>query len=281
MLRSLVLFLLVSLVFACQPATDAPVGADAGATQGSEEAGATVLARAPTTVAYPAAAGFDAAGSSRKAIQLADSIVKYHGGYEAYQNTRYFSWNFFGVRDLIWDKLGKRARIDSPADSTSYILDYSNPARLTGRVRVGATEITDTTALNELLQRAHSILINDSYWLVQQFKLKDSGVTLTYGGKTGPDPQAKRPGHILDLTFTDVGDTPQNRYRLYVDGATYRINTWQFFRDAADTEPAMETPWNGYKVVAGMLLSTDRGGRFQLSNVNAGNGVSESSFREW
>ncbi|MCX8209648.1 MAG: hypothetical protein ACJATN_000095 [Neolewinella sp.] len=229
---------------------------------------------------YPAAEGFNASGSDPKAIRLADSIVKYHGGWDAYANTRYFTWNFFGARDLLWDKLEKRTRISMQNDSTVYLLNFADADNLQGKVKKNGIEVTDPQELAEDLKKAYGMWINDSYWLVHQFKLKDSGVTLKYGGEVRTDPQAIRPSYILDMTFEKVGNTPQNKYRLYVDKVTWRINTWQFFRDANDAEPAMETPWKSYLPYNGLVLSGDRGGRFQLSAIGVLYDVAERKFTE-
>jgi hypothetical protein len=230
---------------------------------------------------YPAAEGFNAAGSDATAIRLADSIVKYHGGWETYSNTRYFTWNFFGARTLLWDKLDKRVRISMQNDSTVYLLDFADADNLKGMVKKDGVEVTDPEELATSLKKAHGMWINDSYWLVHQFKLKDSGVTLKFGGEVRTDPQAVRPSYILDMTFEQVGNTPQNKYRLYVDKVTWRINTWQFFRDANDAEPAMETQWKGYLPYNGIVLSGDRGGRFQLSAIGVLTDVADRKFTEF
>ena len=216
---------------------------------------------------YEAAAGFNAAGSDERAVAIADSIVKYHGGMKAYNDIRYLSWNFFGSRKLLWDKHQKRVRIEFPKNNAIYLLEYGGEEP-TGRVQIDGEEVTDPSRLEEELAKANSIFINDSYWLVHQFKLKDSGVTLKFIDTDEIDPEAKRPSHVIDMTFEAVGDTPQNRYRLYVDKVSYRINTWQFFRDAADTEVAMQTPWRGYVPQEGVLFSHDRG-KFSLAPVVA------------
>lgn len=230
---------------------------------------------------YPAAEGFNATNSDPKAIRLADSIVKYHGGWDAYANTRYFTWNFFGARSLLWDKLNKRVRVSMQNDSTVYLLDFADADNLKGKVKKDGVEVTDSTALAADLKKAHGMWINDSYWLVHQFKLKDSGVTLKYEGEVRTDPQAIRPSYILDMTFEKVGNTPQNKYRLYIDKVTWRINTWQFFSDANDAEPAMETPWKAYLPYNGLVLSGDRGGRFQLSAIRVLDNVADRKFTEF
>ncbi|MEM1357159.1 MAG: hypothetical protein AAGF89_03125 [Bacteroidota bacterium] len=233
-----------------------------------------------TDAANPAAPGFDLAGSDKKAILVADSIVKHHGGRAAYDAARFFRWDFFGARTLTWDKQESRVRIDVPKQNMVYLLNYGGK-ELTGRVRQKGDEIVQPDSLAKYLQRANSMLINDSYWLVHQFKLKDSGVTLKYVGEVRTDPQANRPSHIIDLTFKEVGDTPNNRYRLYVDKVNFRINTWQFFRNAEDEAPAIETPWKEYLPYQGLLLSGDRGGRFQLNDISVTNTLPERTFTEF
>jgi len=223
----------------------------------------------------PPAEGFNAAGSDARAIEIADSVVWAHGGRRAYDNNRYFKWNFFGVRTLTWDKQEKLVRIDFPAREAIFLLDYSD---MTGAVQLKGEEVTHPDSLNKYLEQAHGIWINDSYWLVHQFKLKDSGVTLKYVDDTPVDPQAARPSYVIDQTFSGVGNTPDNRYRLYIDKENFRINTWQFFRAATDEEPSMETPWQGYTAFNDLQLSTDRSGRFQLQEVSTPAEVAEAVF---
>ena len=229
--------------------------------------------------ANPAAEGFDEAGSDPEAIAIADSVMVHHGGRKAYDDARYISWNFFGARSLVWDKEEDRVRIEAPQNEMIYLLDFSDDD-LTGAVSKYGEEMTDPDSLDLYLQDAYSMWINDSYWLVQPFKLKDSGVTLKYGGPA-EDPENNRPSEILELTFNEVGDTPGNRYRLYVDQENYLINTWQFFRTADDAEPAISTPFNGYQDYQGIMLSGDRGGRFQLNDIAVTDEMEDTVFTEF
>ncbi len=228
----------------------------------------------------PAAEGFNASASDERAIAIADSVVMAHGGRKAFDEARFFKWNFFGARDLIWDKEEDRVRIEVPSQEMIYLLDYSDDD-LTGAVRKNGEEMTDPDSLALYLQTANSMFINDSYWLIQPFKLKDSGVTLKYIGQEN-DPLKNRPSEVIELTFSEVGDTPGNRYRLYVDEESYRVNTWDFFRNAADAEPSMQTPYDGYtEYGGGILISGDRGGRFQLSNIEVTDSLSDTVFTEF
>ena len=62
--------------------------------------------------------------------------------------------------------------------------------------------------------------MNNSCWLLMPFNRKDSGVTLTYQGSgellDGP------PAEVLNMTFRNVGGTPDNRYEVLSNPKT----TW-------------------------------------------------------
>ena len=81
--------------------------------------------------ANPPAPGFDLAHSDPAAVELADSIMISMGGRENWDKTRYISWNFFGRRNLVWDKAEGNVRIESIPDSTIYLVNVN-----TGKGRV-------------------------------------------------------------------------------------------------------------------------------------------------
>lgn len=229
----------------------------------------------PVVEVNPAAPGFNAAASDARAIALADSVMAAMGGRQAWDQTRYIGWNFLGRRSLLWDKTGNRVRIDVPAENSVYLLDMNDN---TGRVLLRNEEVTQPDSLAKYLARAKSIWINDSYWLVQPFKLKDSGVTLKYLGEdTTPDGIA---AHVLQLTFEHVGDTPQNRYRVFIDKQSHRQVRWEFFANASDTAPRFGLPWQNYRRYGHIWLSGDRGER-QLTDIGVYDTVPEAAFREF
>jgi hypothetical protein len=53
---------------------------------------------------YPAAEGFDLAGSDAKAIEIADAVMEKMGGWDNWDKTRCVTWRFFGRRLHVWDK---------------------------------------------------------------------------------------------------------------------------------------------------------------------------------
>jgi hypothetical protein len=223
----------------------------------------------------PAAEGFNQANSDPAAVELADSIMVAMGGWKNWQDTRYISWNFFGFRNLVWDKHEQRARIESLRDSITYVVDLEN---LSGKVWVKGQLITEPDSLSKMLQKARSIWINDSYWLVMPFKLKDTGVTLKYLGEdtlmTG------QRCNLLQLTFEKVGDTPQNKYHVFVDIADNLVKQWAYFSNATQDSANFVRPWDNYKRYGKILLSADRSDSSGPRNVSVAQTLNQKLFTE-
>ncbi|KYG85437.1 hypothetical protein AWW67_15000 [Roseivirga seohaensis] len=214
-----------------------------------------------TDVEYgnPPAEGFNLEGSDPKAIEVADQVMEAMGGRKAWDNTRHIAWNFFGARDLVWDKWTGDVRIDMR--NTTFLININDN---TGKAFIDGREITDSDTLNNLIGRGKSAWINDSYWLLMPFKLKDSGVTLKYLGeeKTNEDVLADK----LELTFDKVGNTPNNRYWVWVDKTDHLVKQWAYYRNAADTTQGFNVPFRNYQKMGNILISGDRGER-QLTNI--------------
>lgn len=201
----------------------------------------------------PPAEGFNQSDSDPKAIALADSVMLAMGGRKTWDTTNIIQWDFFGRRKLLWDKAQDKVRIESSSDSTTYLIDLNNNS---GRVMVKGNEIEEKDSLNTMVERGKSIWINDSYWLVMPFKLKDSGVTIKYLRedtiKTGAQ------ADVIGLTFDGVGVTPQNKYEVYITKRDNLVKQWAFYRDAEQEEPSAVWPWDNYQEVEGLMLSFDR-----------------------
>lgn len=227
----------------------------------------------PGKNANPPAEGFRMEASDSRAVALADSVMVAMGGRSAWDRTRFLGWNFFGFRYLVWDKLKGRIRIDSPRDSLLYLVDLADESR--GQVFRKGVPVEDQRLRDSLLQRGKSIWINDSYWLVMPFKLKDSGVTLKYLGRDTT--QAGAPAFVLQLAFSEVGDTPQNKYHVYVDTGSYLVRQWAYFPQAEDEAPAFILPWDDYREYGGILLSGSRGER-GLSDIKVLDATPEGAF---
>lgn len=226
----------------------------------------------------PAAPGFNAAGSDARAVALADSVMLAMGGRPAWDKTRYLHWNFFGRRKLLWDKWTGDVRIDFVDSGNTYLVNVNSGK---GKIRRDGQEVTHPDSLSKYLGQAKSIWINDSYWLVMPYKLKDSGVTLRYLGEENTTDG--RPAHKLQLTFEAVGDTPRNKYHVYVDRENHLVTQWSYFADAADAEPRFTNGWTDYQRHGDILLSGARGQRgiTEIAVYEEVPAAAFSSFEDW
>lgn len=208
----------------------------------------------PQSSKNPPAEGFNAEGSDAKAIAIADQVMANMGGWKNWNDTRYITWKFFGRRFHVWDKHTGRIRVED--NNRTVLMNIHSKA---GRAWEDGQEITDPDSLAPRLESAYRAWINDSYWLVMPYKLKDSGVTLKYmGEKTMENGQD---ADVLQLTFEEVGVTPENKYEVFVSKESGMVEQWSFFRNAQDPEPAFNSPWLEWKKYGEIMLSASRGNR--------------------
>ncbi len=212
----------------------------------------------------PPAKGFNETDSDPKAIAIADEVMEAMGGRKAWDATRFLRFTFNGKRALIWDKLGKKVRIEVPQDSLVYLLDYKGG--YTAKTYQGGELFSEPDSILKYTEQARRIWINDTYWLVMPFKLKDSGVTLAYVGEE--ETESGEAADLIELTFDGVGVTPQNKYQVWVSKQDRLVIQWAYFREASEAEPRIVTPWRGYQEYDQILLSGDRG-PLQLGDISA------------
>ena len=214
--------------------------------------GGAALASIPAPGDSFAGPSMTAQQSDARAIAIAERVMEKMGGQEAWDNTRYIRWSFFGGRTHYWDKWTGNHRIENDG-----LVVLFNANTREGRVWRDGEEITDPTALAEALERAYGQWINDTYWMFMPYKLRDPGVTLAF---VGEEPMADgRSSEVLQLTFESVGLTPQNRYLVFVASDTGLVEQWSYFRDAADAEPGFTAPWENWRQFGNIMLATGHG----------------------
>ncbi len=209
--------------------------------------------------AQPSAPGpaFDLEGSDAKAIELADAVMAKMGGRRAWNETRYIVWNFFGQRRHVWDKREGRVRIEIDGlEGVPYVY-VLNIDTQSGRAWKGGQEVTDPDELTRMMDQAEAMWINDSYWLVMPYKLKDAGVTLKYLGER--EMAGGRIADVLQLTFKDVGRTPNNKYLVYVAKDSGLVEQFDYYEHSDDPTPRISAPWRNWKRFGRIMLSGDRG----------------------
>lgn len=221
--------------------------------------------------ANPPAEGFNNAASDQRAIELADEVMESMGGRLAWDNTRFIRWTFFGRRTLLWDKWTGNLRIDFIDTDEVYLVDINTGE---GKIWQNGAYLIEADSIAKYSMRAKSIWINDSYWLVMPYKLKDSGVTLKHikGEAIGDTTE-----QILQLTFEEVGDTPENKYWIKINNGSKLVTEWSFYTRFDDKEPRFTTPWADYRLYGKILLSGNRG-RGQLTDIGVFENVPDRVF---
>ena len=202
----------------------------------------------------PPSADFDVAGSDSRAIEIADEVMERLGGRANWDATRYITWRFFGQRLHVWDKWTGDFRYEQ-----GDLIVLANIHSHEGRAWQAGQLIEHVDTLAVKLDAAFRAWINDSYWLVMPYKLKDSGVTLK--DKGAGVTAAGEPAEILELTFTAVGVTPNNKYDVYVDSKEHLVRQWAFYANAEDPEPRFVSPWSNWKQYGKVWLADDHGSR--------------------
>jgi len=207
---------------------------------------------------------FNITDSDPKAISIADEVVEANGGTQPWHDTDYISWNFFGSRKHIWNKKTGDIKIQGLKQPVMIKMNIHDK---NGEVWLDGNKQTHQDSLSKYLDSGYKWWVNDSYWLVLPFKLKDSGVTLKHEGQGKT--QAGDNADILALTFKNVGATPDNKYLVYVDEKSKLIRQWDFYTNASDESPRFQIPWNDYKPHGNILLSGDRG-NLQITDIEVG-----------
>ena len=235
------LFVALFLCYACDT--------DKSTQQGGNEA----------VIDNPALPGFNQEGSDIKAIQIADEVMQTMGGRASWDAMGVLKWNFLGIRKLTWDKPSGKVRIDDLRGRQPETVIVNLKDTTDVQLKMYGEVVTQPDSLKKFGQYGRSAWINDSYWIVMPFKLKDSGVTLNYAREdttaTGES------AHVLQLTFEDVGNTPQNRYEVFVSKERKLVVQWSFYREKGQEKPNFTTPWDDYKNYNGLLLASNRGKR--------------------
>lgn len=202
----------------------------------------------------PAAPGFNTAESDAKAIAIADQVMHAMGGRKAWDETCGVAWTFFNRRKLVWDKAAGVCQIEWLNRPLTVSVDLNTGK---GKVLMDGVAQTEPDTLAKYLDMGKKVWINDAYWLFMPFKLKDSGVTLKYVGKGKTD--AGEAADVLQMTFSGVGVTPENKYHVWVDEKSHLVTQWAYFPKFSDEKPALQNPWGDYARYGKILLSGTRG----------------------
>ncbi|MDZ7343903.1 MAG: hypothetical protein ONA90_05255 [candidate division KSB1 bacterium] len=229
---------------------------------------------------------FDPSKSDPQAVRIADEVMVAMGGRKNYEAVQYLSFRFVVEADSqivadrrhAWNRRTNDYRLESVSRDGEHTLAIFNLDTKKGVVFKNGQPANDEEKA-QLLTRAYARFINDTYWLLMPFKLKDPGAVLKYDGE-----QEINEVHydILRLSFADsVGLTPWNVYRVFVDQATRVVHRWEYFeREGANPTPCWWEHWrffNGIKL-AELRTFEHSNRRIRFLDIVVSNKVSEKIF---
>ncbi|MEM7049000.1 MAG: hypothetical protein AAF604_05045 [Acidobacteriota bacterium] len=195
-----------------------------------------------------------------RAHEIADRVLDALGGAEAWEQTRYLTFDFVGRRSHSWDRYEGRYRLEGQNREGQQYVVLMDLDDKQGRAWQDGEEVRGE-ALDEMLENAWAAWVNDTYWLLAPYKLRDPGVNLSWDGEETLD--GKTYDKLL-LTFGEVGLTPGDRYWIYVNRETSMVDRWAYVLESQDpdTEPTVWR-WEGWDQYGAIQLAP---GRFRVGD---------------
>jgi hypothetical protein len=208
-----------------------------------------------------AAATAGAPASDPKAAAVADQVMEALGGEKAWNNTHFLRFDFavdvdgktVSSRSHWWDKWTGRYRVEGKTkEGDPYVVlmnlnTKDGSAWLKGKPLAGDEK-------KKYLEKGYAVWVNDSYWLLMPYKMKDAGVHLRLDGEVKEKNQA---WDKLLLTFENVGLTPKDRYWAFVNRSTHMVDRWEFILQG-EKGPAARFDWTGWKKMGAVMLAPER-----------------------
>jgi hypothetical protein len=198
------------------------------------------------------------AGSDPEAVRVADRLMTALGGREAWEATHFIEFGFFGRRSHVWDKYTGRHRVEGETqDGVKYVVihDIDDKGEGDGKVFLDGEPVTGDEK-SQWLQRAYASWVNDAYWLVMPYKLRDPGVHLTYEGTEDLGGQSY---DVVHLSFDHVGLTPGDQYWAYINRDTGLMDRWAYhLQSMGPDDPRTVWDWKGWARYGDIYLAPTR-----------------------
>lgn len=239
--------------------------------------------------AEPAAAPAPRGEADPLAAEIAKQLTDAMGGRAAWEELPYLRFDFVVVSEgkesarfrHWWDKKNGRARVEGPDDKGQAVAAIFSLADRRGISFTDGMPDADSASIASHIQSGYERWVNDTYWLVMPFKLRDPGTRLqharTEAGESGETYD------VLELSFSPgVGLTPDDRYWLYVNRATHLIDRWEFVLTGRQPPP-QGASWESWTSVGPVRLSLlrrieGRPAMIRFENVSAPEALDEKVF---
>ena len=219
--------------------------------------GALVLAAALALVPAPAA---HAAGpSDPAAVAVAAEVMEALGGEARWNALPGLRWTFgVSIGDTVraerrhaWNKHTGMHRVEGVDRAGDHYVIVQDLDTAEGRAWVAGNDV-EGDSLATLIERGKALWINDTYWMLMPYKMRDPGVTLTL------EQPVTRDGEVFDVVamrFEQVGLTPGDRYWVEIDRDERRVRAWEMLLQGREPPPGRST-WEGWEVHEGLWFPT-------------------------
>ncbi len=197
-----------------------------------------------------------------KAAEVARQMDEALGGMKSWESIPYIRFDFVVAKDgkeavrfrHWWDKRRGMDRVEGPDDKGRMVGAIVNLHDRTGKSFTAGLPDRDSTDTASHVENGYGRWVNDSYWLMMPFKLRDPGTNLKYSSmKKGP---GEVEWDVLELTFDrGVGLTPGDHYWLYVNRKTHLMDRWDMLLQG-DKPPAKSATWEGWQKFGPVRIST-------------------------
>lgn len=204
---------------------------------------------------------FDPSLSDSIALRLAEQTTQALGGDEAFARITYLSFHYVVHSDTgkvvdwrhDWNRTTNDYRLEGRLSSDHIVAYFNLNSQQNGQVFLNGKPAGIDEA-HSLLGMAYTRFINDTYWLLMPFKLKDAGAKLEYRGMKESEGVAYE---VLKLSFVErVGLTPENSYHIYVDPNSHLIKRWEYFQ--TNDAPPIAAEWENWQNFGEIKLATER-----------------------
>ena len=207
----------------------------------------------------PLAARAGTTTSDPKAVAIADEVMKALGGRERWDALAGLRWSFeVAVNDTVrssrrhaWDRRSGWHRVEGRTRAGLPFVFIHRVGGSDGKAWMDGTPIAGDS-LKKLITRAQSLWVNDTYWMLMPYKLSDPGVTLKDAGDTT---LAGTTCDRIALSFDQVGETPGDRYWVYVNRVSHRVERWDMVLQG-DQPPPRTYTWEGWEEHGGLWFPT-------------------------
>ncbi|HMC81727.1 MAG TPA: hypothetical protein VKL61_00675 [Candidatus Polarisedimenticolia bacterium] len=228
--------------------------------------------------------------SDPKALDLADATLKAMGGQEGWKAARFFRFDFSvekGGKVLAnyqhwWDRQTGRYRLEGKNKEGKPFVVLFNVQDRKGKVWLDGKP-ADAEASAKLLEYAYGRFINDTYWILMPFKLRDPGAHLR-----AEEPRTDASGKkwsVAQLSFDEgIGLTPADHYWAFIDPETHLMGRWEYVLEGEKPPPTAWT-WEEWKRFGPILLSSVKkevgaDTVIRFPNLSVSETVDESAFKE-